>query len=232
MYILTLLIFPCLEYTQNYIFNNYNDKVRIKLMFNFISALHCIGYLFLTLGYFNTKNDSLFKLSCIYSMSYYIWDTLRIYFRKDYDNYIYIYHHLVALLILEHFLVYGLYLRISLVLYKSFILAEISNIPTFYVYYLLKKYPTYQSDVKMFYKLLFYKIIQIFLYFAIRCIGFSYILYTDSQFLNMDNFTNSIRNLGLLSIYMLGIIWSCKQGLLLKNELYKYKLLSNKIKNN
>ena len=223
---LFFLLWPSLD---SILLNNFNRRFNLeiseKLTINTLSFIHCIGYLLLATYHFFYQNILIFKLSCDYSISYYFWDIFRIYLlnrnnQLSFGDKGYIYHHLIAIIVKVFLLssnnlkidIFNLKSNIGDLLYTCYILAEYSNIPIFLVYYKIKINPDYYNDKKKFTSILKAKYLQFIVYFFIRCIYFTYVIYKHMNLLKIDNlFKDIIRNIGIFSIYFMSNIWLFKQ---------------------
>ena len=152
-----------------------NNKIRN----NILSAFHTAGSNILNILYFTTYNESLIKLSATFSMSYFIWDTYRIYLIQP-DESIYILHHIIAVNILDK-INSGLYTDLLLVLV---LIAELSNIPYYIVYHITKTNKLYSkltnNVVKNYYneKIVKYsKLSQIIVFFVLRIVVFTFYIF-------------------------------------------------------
>lgn len=168
-----------------YLLNKYyNFGFERKIAYNYVSLTHaflCILFYFISFNYVRFN-----------SIGYFIYDSIYILSEKkiNFVNLCYLYHHFI--------LTYLLFLEVKEI---SFVLmlGELSNIPTYIVYYFIQIED--QENKKI------WLIIQKLTYISIRVFAFTYILLmSDINDWYMKN---------LYIIYIFGIIWS-------------YKLLINK----
>jgi len=132
-------------------------KIYSKNMANNFTALaHATGCTILAGRYLLNQNTYNYDTLTSYSSAYFVYDLLFLlrYWKAKPLNYAYVYHHFAALYLMHQ----------NPVLYKGghiLFLGELSNIPSYFVYY-YQKQPNNQSLVK---KL---KYLQFFLYAGIR----------------------------------------------------------------
>jgi hypothetical protein len=123
---------------------------------NFTALAHATGCTILAGRYLLNQNTYNYDTLTSYSSAYFVYDLLFLlrYWKAKPLNYAYVYHHFAALYLMHQ----------NPVLYKGghiLFLGELSNIPSYFVYY-YQKQPNNQSLVK---KL---KYLQFFLYAGIR----------------------------------------------------------------
>lgn len=148
-----------------------------KICRNIVSFSH--SFLTVCLIYFNVN----FSLIIVNSVSYFIWDIIHMFEHNSVD-YLYVYHHLSAIL---------MFLYNSELIKKILFNAELSNFPTYLVYHKLKLGKSCDFE----------KIIQLVWFFYFRIIVF-----TKFVFMYYEN--NFILN-NLVGIYLLGIFWFFNQ---------------------
>jgi hypothetical protein len=163
-----------------------------KITDNFVSATHSIGSIILNALYLYTSKEYLINISCMYSYSYFIYDTYLISFKKT--GYSYSIHHISALIIIEDmlnninrdFLVY------------LFIIAEISNLPNYYVYHKLKCDSS--NDLK------YTKLLQLLWFSYFRIYVYSYCIKSVVYSVH-----HKLTTFMLLLVYFAGAYWSFGQ---------------------
>lgn len=188
------------NYLNKYIHLN-KSKNSEKTANNLVSSVHSISSILLNTLYFLVQNTSiketLVKSSYLTSLSYFTYDALLIAVNKDTSSYPYIVHHLAAAVVLED--IYYLHNR-DLLLYL-FLLAEISNLPNFVVYHLLKFDTShYKSNmINMKYLRLFQ--LCWFSFFRI----FIYSFYIKDCAYNIDH---NLTKLLLVFVFLAGVAWT------------------------
>ena len=215
MYTLLLCLWPMLHLLyskyESILISSKDKIIRNKLAFS-----NAIGTLFLGITYYYTESETIFNLAILYPMSYYIYDTYLIINNKYYNEMPYFYHHMVTIYLLENIFLTNLNFRY--ILLNILISAELSNLPIYAVYHLIK---TGDNNKPEFYnKLINWKIFQISWYVIIRVIYFSYIIYY--KYYNIEGFI--LRNL-IITVYLLGLYWVFGQIRSLKNDKVKKNLL-------
>lgn len=166
-----------------------NNKIAI----NSTSFLHAISAVAISGNYL--YNPTIFNYDILksYSSGYFIYDALNILSKWKFNliNVGYIYHHLASIYLLHQ----------DRIIYKPALvvfLAEISNIPAYYVYHYLN---TGKNEIK----LKFWKKIQKILYCIIRIPIMSKLVY--------DNFNQSDSkkvHFVIFPVYLMGLIWAFK----------------------
>ncbi len=163
---------------------------RAKLSRNITCFTHACVSLFLSGYYQFSFHPDLFYLMTTVSSGYFLFDFFYI---LKYDpittfNMVFLYHHLVALYILNKGPEYQIY--------KILFWAELSNIPMYIVYHYLKTDPQGQ-------KVQIWKQIQKYSYLIIRIPILGYYSY-QAYFLSDDKIPFYI----CLPVYLMGIAWS------------------------
>ena len=193
-------------------FKHYSNSEKLGM--NFTSLTHaCISTLlssiFLYNKYFNNYESVLLDNTIrTFSASYFIYDNLNCI--KNYNGilrFAYIYHHIASLLALMQY-------SPNFKIHELLLCAELSNIPSYIVYYYLhqKKKENYSNKDEYFgnfKKVKKWKKIQKYIYCLIRIpiIGYIsaeglYLNYNDNEMLNKVLFTTPV--------YLMGLIWSYK----------------------
>lgn len=171
-----------------------------KLVRHYISSTNLILLLTFCPAYLLTKNEIFYDLSLQTSVSYFIWD-LYYMFIKDTKEYGYIFHHLSGFLLWNNTLIDNRFKIPVVILYS---LSELSNIPMFIIYYLLKT--TDIRDIANFQKVLYWKFIQVITYGPIRLMLLPYLL--QKYYFKMPNISiiaNSLMYL-LLTYYQVNLM--------------------------
>lgn len=191
----TQLIKTIFEPSSYYILFNIIEKIYRKKLSrsqsrNLVCLTHAVCSVLLNLGF----NPYLYKYSKNISTGYFIYDII---FALRYDKFnltqfFYHYHHLTSIYILHLNPKY--YLGDKLLFW-----AEISNIPSYFVYYYLHKEIVNKGDVN------FWKNIQKYVYAFIRIPILGYFI---QQSLKIA--PNKIPILSGLPVYLLGIFWTKK----------------------
>ena len=219
MYSLFISLWPMLQllYSNSIsVLPNIKDKVTR----NILSFSNAAGTLILGVTYVYTQNETIFNLAILYPTTYYIYDTYVILNKKYYKEYPFIYHHLITLYLLENLCFANMDLRY--ILLNILISAELSNLPIYPVYHLIKTGDHSKPD--FYTKLIKWKKFQIGWYILIRIIYFSYFIYHNYYLIG--GFV--LRNLSL-SIYLLGIYWVFGQIKSVKNDLIKQRIIETNI---
>jgi hypothetical protein len=173
-----------------------------KVQRNILSFLNAAGTLGFGIIYLYTQNIFFFNLAVLYPVTYYIYDTYIILNNKYFIDYGYLYHHVITLYFLKT--LYKANMDLRFILLKILIFAELSNLPIYWVYHLIK---TEDHNKQNYYtQLIKFKKIEIGWYILIRIIYFSYLIYNNYN--SIDNLL--LKNLSL-TIYLLGIFWCFKQ---------------------
>ena len=162
-----------------------------KLANNFTALFHASGCVAMTLLYFKDKSSLLHYIIKKFSSGYFLYDTLHTIKYRDFDilSFLYVYHHIAT----------SYYIHQNPLIYRTLeILAvgELSNIPSYYVYYLLKN-----SDNSKLLKQA--KRLQFLIYSFIRLPIASYLTYSVFQ-RSFDKRPIYI----ILPIYFMGLSWT------------------------
>ena len=210
-----------INYIKNYgkeilsisLFENFRNILEIKYNFkkkisrNWVGLLHASGtilisgsYIFLNYYYNDSNNEE--KYECLYdliktfSFGYLLNDTLFILRYEKFTplNIGYLYHHFATCYLLN----IGPKIYADIFIFSG----ELSNIPTYYIYYYIKKGKlTFTEECK----LACWKQTQKILYTGIRVPIIGYYTY---HALNSDN--NYYDKIIVTPLYLLGFVWSCK----------------------
>ena len=166
-----------------------DNKITKNIARNIVCLSHSVISIFLSFNYMLRKNN--FNYSCMenYSCGYFIFDFVYIllYDKKSFVSCGYLYHHLVSM--------YILITGRDYYVYKFLFWAELSNIPSYFVYHFIEIKS--ENNVKL------RKKIQSIVYISVRLPILGY--------LSFDVF-NKVENKHpfyiCFSIYIMGIIWS------------------------
>ena len=167
-----------------------NLKMERNMSNNFIALFHACGSSLMALSYLSTQNTQAHYILKKFSTGYFLYDTFHTAkYIKQPLSYMYIYHHLAT----------TYYIHQNPKIYKTgqiMFFAELSNIPSYFVYYYLKN----SKNTK---KINMLKKIQFCLYTFIRLPILSY--YTYDVLKNAENKTPV---LVVLPVYFMGLFWS------------------------
>lgn len=206
MFFIAMMYWPLLKsiLTSKY-FNKYlslnMSKNPEKTANNLVSFSHSISSILLNTLYFLVQNtpvkETLLKSSYLTSLSYFTYDALLIAINKDTSSYPYIAHHLAGAVVLED--IYNSHNR-DLLLYL-FLLAEISNLPNFVVYHLLKFDTSHYKSNMLYMKYL--RLFQVcwFSFFRI----FIYSFYIKECAYNIDH---NLTKLLIVFLFLAGVAWT------------------------
>ena len=171
------------------------DNEIKKLAINFTSASHTLICLTLGAYYYCTNNMGVLLLSKLFSINYFIFDTINILSSNKckISDLIFLFHHVNTIYILTHINIYS---NLSRILYTCIFFGEISNIPYFFIYFFIKtkKSPLLIKKSKE---------IQKYLYIFIRTFIGSYLYYTLNYY-----YLSKIQFIVLTNMYIFGLIFS------------------------
>ena len=172
----------------------FNTKNSDKQSNNIVSAVHSIGSIILNTLYLLSKSESIVSLSCYYSYSYFVYDGYLIAIKKNIENYPYLAHHIAALIILEDI---NNNINRDLLLYL-YLFAELSNIPNYIIYHLIKTDPGRSLKNA--------KLLQVLWFSFFRIILYSF--YVKDCYQNIDH---NLTKLNLFFVYFAGAYWTIGQ---------------------
>jgi hypothetical protein len=157
---------------------------------NFTALVHASGSSIMALSYLISGNSNLYYILKKFSTGYFLYDTYQSakYIKHPLST-MYIYHHLATIN----------YLHQDPEIFKTsqiMFWAELSNIPSYFVYYYLKK----GKNIK---KIKFLKKMQFCVYSFIRLPILSYYAYSV-----LKNSENKIPAVVTLPVYFMGLLWS------------------------
>lgn len=161
---------------------------KVEMANNFTALFHAIGASGLTFGYLflSPNNESLYYLIKTFSTGYFLNDIgFCAKYMKGLVKYCYLYHHLATTFYINSNALYSM---------EGIWLAELSNIPSYIVFYLLK---TKNPNVKL------WKKVQFITYAFIRLPVLAYYVY-----LGYKNSGYMIPVYVMTPVYIMGLIWT------------------------
>lgn len=176
--------------TFNMIHNSLSEVMERNMANNFTALFHATGCASMALAYLLNDNTKLYYLLKKFSTGYFLYDTYHSakYIKPPLST-MYIYHHLTTINYLHHD-------PETLKTGQIMFWAELANIPSYFVYYYLKK----SKNTK---KIKFLKQMQFCVYSFIRLPILSYYAYTV-----LKNSENKTPALITLPVYFMGLLWS------------------------
>lgn len=202
-FIFTLLWFNKYYFVKKLLFEIYKNENVIK---NFIHIINAILTIFWSIT--NLFNDYLFIL---FFIAFYVFDIIYIFvnleIKKNISNLL---HHIFAIICSLIPLFYNNFID----QYKELgFMLEFSNLPLYLNYHFHKVYPNNK-------KLLQYStLIQLLVYGYFRIIAFGMYFYYKMFIYKLDNAFVFILYISTISIYLMGIAWSYKLFVKVKNIL-------------
>uniref|UniRef100_A0A6C0IXX4 TLC domain-containing protein n=1 Tax=viral metagenome TaxID=1070528 RepID=A0A6C0IXX4_9ZZZZ len=173
-----------------------------KLNKNIISFTHSI--LCTVIAYQNILQDlPNYHLLYNFSFGYFLWDIIYILINRDYNDLMFIYHHIICLLALNSMINNN----DSEIINKVFFFGEASNFFNYVVYHCIKL-----DYLKK--NIIFLKILQFLWFFYFRMILISQTIYEE-----FNNLNNKYFGYVLLSIHVLSFLWMSKQFKKISNYL-------------
>ena len=119
--------------------NKLTDDVKNKVAMNYVSATHSYSSIIFCFLYFYYPNRYLLYFNKFYSIHYFMYDSQNILVKKynklKFLDYFYLFHHYTAILILYNIQNSDLHSQFT---YMSFFWSEVSNVPYYLIYHLLK----------------------------------------------------------------------------------------------
>ena len=227
-YLLPFAVWPLLYMVSS---NLLFDKDSIKLTRNLIgfvdASMCCIG----AIGYYIYDSRISYEYSLLFPISYYIWDSYLIIIKELKKETMYVYHHVIALLMLYE-LFFAEQIFVDMV-YPILVSAELCNIPLYISYYFIKTYPVVgdnDNKLKNLRKIIYSKGIQIFIFLLIRVIYYTYLCYSVLEDIPRNKYFKG----AICTIYVMGIFWLFNQIKGFWNDLTLYNQLKhekNSLKN-
>ena len=214
-------VIPFLIWPFMYLVLGNDTEKQLKLTRNFIGLMDAFLCCMYSLLWFIYDNDAYYQLSIIIPTSYYIWDSYLIIINKLHKENPYVYHHIVSIWVLAS--LSDSNSLFSSIMYSPLIFAELSNLPLYVTYYVIKSYPKLQNNkpnINNIYMQLVTKTIQLFIYFVIRIVVFTYLIYEKFNILDI----NILLKMCIFSIYLLGCIWLTSQIRLVYKDYNYYKI--------
>tara|TARA_B100000963_G_scaffold168581_1_gene146461 strand:- start:30 stop:722 length:693 start_codon:yes stop_codon:yes gene_type:complete len=222
-YLLPFAVWPILYLvSNNFLFNNDSIKLTRNLIGFVDASACCIG----AIGYYLYNNKASYEYSILFPISYYIWDTYLIIIKDLKKEIMYVYHHVIALLMLNE-LFFAEQLFVDMV-YPILVSAELCNIPLYISYYIIKTYPLVgdaENKIKNIRKIIYAKAIQIFVFVVIRVIYYSYLFFYTLEDIPRNKYFKG----AICTIYVMGIFWLFNQTKGFLNDVKLYKTLKNEI---
>lgn len=223
---IALIYWPFLETflrnNKKYILDKkYNKEELHKINSHFISGFHALSIIIFGCIYLVTQSSNVFYFIFFFSIVYFIYDSYSIWFNKIKEYYPYFIHHGASIYFLQCLLNYEGDVKNTMI--SGYILLEITNLPSYYIYYYLKTNET--KNEEYYKKLLNLKLGQLGLYGVLRLIVFGYLMkYCYKYICHQPVLTSCI-----VGLYIMGVYWSYKliQGYLKTKENYK-KIKINK----
>jgi len=174
----------------NMIHNSLSIVMERKLANNFSALFHAVGCSSMGLGYMLSNNPKLLYLFQKFSTGYFLYDTVHsIKHIKQPLSSMYMYHHLATMF----------YLHQNPTIYNTvpiLFFGELSNIPSYFVYYLIKKGKNKKA-------LTLAKKIQFCVYSFIRLPIATYLTYDVLRTVD-----NRIPVYSMIPVYLMGLIWT------------------------
>ena len=212
-FILPFAIWPVLYLASNYFcsMTRKDEDTSIKLTRNFLGFVDasscCIG----ALGYYINDNINWYNYSLIIPISYYIWDSYLIICKNMHKEFAYVYHHIIAILLLNE--LYDTDELFKSQLYPVLVAAELCNLPLYYSYFVIKTNPvnddmSKEDKYKNLTKHSSAKLFQIIVFILLRVIYFSYHISNVYTSIERSEPFKAI----LLSIYFMGLFWLYNQS--------------------
>ena len=183
----------------------YNQKDVYKINANIISGSHAILVIILGSLYLYTKSDITLMCMIVFSSIYFIYDSYSVWFLKIKEYYPYFFHHLASVYFLQSLPKYIGEIGNTMIL--GFVFLEISNLPSYYIYYFLK---TNKEKNEVYYsKLTNLKLGQIGIYVLLRLIAFAFLFKTFYKHITHQPILFSC----IVGLYIMGIYWSYQLSL-------------------
>ena len=169
----------------------------------------------------HVENNNLFYFIFFFSIVYFIYDSYSIWFNKIKDYYPFLIHHCASIYFLQCLFNYEGAIKNKMIL--GYIILEITNLPSYYIYYFIKTNKT--KNEEYYKKLLNMKKIQIGLYIVLRIFIFAYLM--KIMYNNVCH--QPVLSSCIIGLYFMGIYWLYKlsQGYLKTKSNYT-KVIKNK----
>ena len=174
----------------NVIHNSLNSVMERNMANNFTALFHAVGCTSLGLTCILTKDTKLYHILTKFSTGYFLYDVEQSakYIKQPLSS-VYMYHHLATIYYLHQD-------PIKYNIAPIIFFGELSNIPSYFVYYLIKK----AKDKN---QIAFAKKIQFYVYSLIRLPVATYLTYDV-----LKTVDNRIPVYAMLPVYLMGLIWT------------------------
>ena len=167
---------------------------NVKKSDNITSAIHALIVIIISGAYFMRNIEVLHEMIRITSTGYFLYDLTFILLRQSGFSLVdasYIYHHIATIYFINFFP--NFYRQVEVMF-----LAELSNIPTYFVYHYLHS-KNCKPELKL------WKFIQKIVYIQIR-----YVLLTLLFYLEYTSSKITLSHIVVAPVYLLGLIWGYK----------------------
>lgn len=171
-----------------------------KIRANFISGFHALSIILFGCIYLVTQSNNLFYFIFFFSIVYFIYDSYSIWFNKIKEYYPYFLHHGASIYFLQCLLNYDGIVKSKMIL--GYIILEISNLPSYYIYYFLKT--NINKTEKYYKKLMNLKLGQLGLYGIMRIVFFAYLMIKTFKHVRHQ----PVLTLCIIFLYLMGIYWT------------------------
>ena len=177
-------------------YNLLQYRLSKKQASNFISASHAIGATFLSHYYLRDSTESYFHSLRKFSTAYFLHDTIQILLNEQlsFTNLCYLYHHLASTYLLNSNVSHN-------IIGQIFFWGELSNLPTYPLYYYLHAKGEHKNKIKLL------RILQRLFYI---CIRIPIITRLISEIIKKQDKQIPLALIGTIPIYFMGIGWSYK----------------------
>ena len=181
-----------------FMYNFLNLFISSKNSRNIVGFIHAFLSCLLNLIYMLTWNSLFNQLSLLSTLGYFLYDIIQIIYldKKDVLRIALIYHHLASIYIIlnDYIFLYS---------YLILFIGELSNLPSYFVYYYIQNDPT-SNNLKL------WKEIQIILYGFLRIPVMTLALIY--LYLHLDFTDQRILSLFYVAspVYLMGLIWTVK----------------------
>jgi len=223
---IALIYWPFLETIikknkSNIVKGKFTNTEWFKINSQFISGFHALSIIIFGCIFLVTRDNNLFYFIFFFSIVYFIYDSYSIWFNKIKDYYPFLIHHGASIYFLQCLFNYEGAIKNKMIL--GYIILEITNLPSYYIYYFIKTNKT--KNEEYYKKLLNVKSIQLGLYFVLRMFVFGYLM--KIMYKNVCH--QPVLSSCIIGLYFMGIYWMYKltQGYLKTKS--DYEKLQNEI---
>lgn len=171
---------------------SYESPTISRNLVGLVDASACLVSAFM---FYITNKEIYFYVSLLLPYLYYQWDLYYILFFVFRKEFVYVFHHLIALYIVNELMTNSL--DFKRIVYPMFIAAEFSNIFLHMTYHVMKCYPSNRNSR------LVLKVIQFLVFTITRILFYTYLLFTIIPTFPGTNFFLGC----LFLVYMAGIMW-------------------------